>query len=366
MRSVPAGTSGVRTVASVQPPLIGRVLRSVQYCQPAVVSCRKRVSEVSGVVDLYQSPRSYCLPTLTTGAHSADSVISALRSPSVRRVSSTFMALEPEWASADGGEGEVVVAPAGLLPAVRHVARTGGLEAGVLHEVGGGGGLRGDEEQPRGEGAHGQQGGTASGTGGSSELRSGSTEHQLVLLACAAPYVTAGLDGRRVSCAPSLPRQIDQGLRAHEPQDEGGHQGECGGAEHGHPEPAHEQRDERDAQHQVGVGQQREPARAVPPAPVLSAVPEAEVLDEQEVPGDAELVGDDLGRQIVHPGGRQGPEPGEVRQEPGRADQPEDHHAGRPARRCAARRGAAGSGRPPARSTWTRPRTGPGRRTAPR
>lgn len=63
-----------------------------------VVSCRKSVREVSGVVDLYQSPRSYCLPTLTTGAHSADSVISALRSPSVRRVSSTFIALEPVWA----------------------------------------------------------------------------------------------------------------------------------------------------------------------------------------------------------------------------------------------------------------------------
>lgn len=58
------------------------------------------MTEVSGVVDLYQSPRSYCLPGVTTGAHSADSVMSALRSPSTRRVSVTFMALEPEWASA--------------------------------------------------------------------------------------------------------------------------------------------------------------------------------------------------------------------------------------------------------------------------
>src|SRR5690606_6312482 len=56
-----------------------------------------------------------------------------------------------------GGEREVVVTPAGLLPAVRHVAGAGGLEAGVLDQVGGGGGLRRGEEQARGEGADGQQ-----------------------------------------------------------------------------------------------------------------------------------------------------------------------------------------------------------------
>src|SRR5688572_19832218 len=100
MRSVPAGTAGVRTVAWVQPPAISSVLRSVQYCQPAVVSCRKRVMDTSGVVDLYQRLRSYCLPTETGGAQVADSVISALRSPSTRRVSSTFIAFVPEWASA--------------------------------------------------------------------------------------------------------------------------------------------------------------------------------------------------------------------------------------------------------------------------
>ncbi len=97
---MPAGTSGVRTVASVQVPARSSVFRSVQYCQPAVVSCRNSVIAASGVVVLYQRPRSYCLPGVTTGAQSADSVISALRSPSTRRVSSTFMALVPECASA--------------------------------------------------------------------------------------------------------------------------------------------------------------------------------------------------------------------------------------------------------------------------
>jgi hypothetical protein len=99
MRSVPAGTSGVRTVAWVQLPCISRVLRSVQYCQPAVASCRNTVTFASGVVVLYQSDRSYCLPAVTTGAQTVDSVISALRSPSTRRVSDTFIALEPLWAS---------------------------------------------------------------------------------------------------------------------------------------------------------------------------------------------------------------------------------------------------------------------------
>src|SRR5690606_13049166 len=95
-----AGTSGVRTVASVQAAAMSSVLRSVQYCQPAVVSCRNRVMAASGVVVLYQSPRSYCLPGGTTGAQAEDSADAALRSPSTRRVSSTFMALEPVWASA--------------------------------------------------------------------------------------------------------------------------------------------------------------------------------------------------------------------------------------------------------------------------
>lgn len=36
---------------------------------------------------------------VTTGAHAVDSVISAFRSPSTRRVSDTFIALEPLWAS---------------------------------------------------------------------------------------------------------------------------------------------------------------------------------------------------------------------------------------------------------------------------
>jgi hypothetical protein len=88
----------------------------------------------------------------------------------------------------DGREGEVVVAPAGLLPAVRHVVRASwarGLEAGVLHEVGGGGGLGDGEEQSRGEGSHGQQGRVSSGAGGSSA--GGSSEHQLVLLAVRLP-----------------------------------------------------------------------------------------------------------------------------------------------------------------------------------
>src|SRR5690606_40178149 len=74
MRSVPSGTSGVRTVASVQ--VVGcmsSVLRSVQYCQPAVLSCRNSVMDASGVVVLYHRPRSYCLPGVTTGAQSADS-----------------------------------------------------------------------------------------------------------------------------------------------------------------------------------------------------------------------------------------------------------------------------------------------------
>ncbi len=99
IRSVPAGTSGVRTVACVHAFAMSRVFRSVQYCQPAVASCRKSVMLASGVVVLYQSPRSYCLPTLTTGAHALDSVIRALRSPSARRVSVTFMAFAPKWAS---------------------------------------------------------------------------------------------------------------------------------------------------------------------------------------------------------------------------------------------------------------------------
>src|SRR5690606_2277503 len=111
MRSVPSGTSGVRTVASVQ--VVGcmsSVLRSVQYCQPAVLSCRNSVMDASGVVVLYHRPRSYCLPGVTTGAQSADSVISALRSPSVRRVSSTLIALSPLRAS------EVVVNVKSLSP----------------------------------------------------------------------------------------------------------------------------------------------------------------------------------------------------------------------------------------------------------
>jgi hypothetical protein len=65
-----------------------------------VVSCRKSVTEASGVVDLYQSDRSYCRSGVTCGAQAVVSVIRALRSPSARRVSETFIALVPECASA--------------------------------------------------------------------------------------------------------------------------------------------------------------------------------------------------------------------------------------------------------------------------
>ena len=49
---------------------------------------------------MYQSDRSYWLPGVTLGAQTVSSVIIALRSPSTRRVSDTFMALVPECASA--------------------------------------------------------------------------------------------------------------------------------------------------------------------------------------------------------------------------------------------------------------------------
>ena len=48
--SVPAGTAGVAAVASVQVPVAGRALMSVQYVQPAA-EWRNAVSETP-VVDL--------------------------------------------------------------------------------------------------------------------------------------------------------------------------------------------------------------------------------------------------------------------------------------------------------------------------
>ena len=50
---------------------------------------------VFGVLVLYQTDRSYCLPGVTFGAHAGDSSIMALRSPSTRRGIAICIALVP-------------------------------------------------------------------------------------------------------------------------------------------------------------------------------------------------------------------------------------------------------------------------------
>ena len=54
---------------------------------------------VFGVVDLYQTDRSYWWPGVTVGAHVGFSVIIALRSPLRWRVTSICIALVPVWAA---------------------------------------------------------------------------------------------------------------------------------------------------------------------------------------------------------------------------------------------------------------------------
>src|SRR3954470_10204571 len=107
IRSVPGGTSGVRTSARDQPGLSGTVSRSAQYPQPVRGSCRKTVTAASGVVLRYQTERSYWWPGVTAGAQVSFSTAMTFRSPSVRAVSVTRTAAVPECASAT-----TVVSPA--------------------------------------------------------------------------------------------------------------------------------------------------------------------------------------------------------------------------------------------------------------
>lgn len=111
--------------------------------------------------------------------------------------------------------------------------------------------------------------------------------------------------GRRTALAPLPPipaphplplRQIHQRFRPHEPQYERRQQRQRGRRQHRHPELGDEERDQRDTQQQIGVGEQREPAHAVRPVPVRPPVAEEQRLDQKEVPRHAELVGQHLGR----------------------------------------------------------------------
>ena len=92
------GTCGVRTDAYWYLPAVGSVFRSVQYCQPALTSCRYRTMTASGVLDMYQTPRSYWWPGVTHGAHDVFSVVSTVRAPLVRLEIVTWIALPPSCA----------------------------------------------------------------------------------------------------------------------------------------------------------------------------------------------------------------------------------------------------------------------------